>query len=137
MSGLPSGGGAVLLDSSALLAALLEEPGGEAVRAALASSAPLLLSTVNLAEAIAILAIRRGLAAPEARGDILSLGLALLPLGEAEAERAGGLLGRYRGRLSLGDCACLATAQIHGLPVLTADRPWAGMDLGVEVRLIR
>jgi ribonuclease VapC len=134
VSGTP---GAILLDTSALLAPLLDERGGEAVLTVLASTAPVLLSAVNLAEAIAMLETRRGLPAAEARDDILSLGIEVLPFGEAEAERAGALLGRHGGRLSLGDCACVATAQVRGVPVLTADRPWAAMELGVEVRVIR
>ena len=39
--------------------------------------------------------------------------------------------------LSLGDRACVATAKHFGLPVITADKVWARLDLGVEVRLIR
>lgn len=39
--------------------------------------------------------------------------------------------------LSLGDRACLALARREGLPVLTADRSWAKLDVGVEVVLIR
>ena len=72
-----------------------------------------------------------------ARTNILALGVEVVPFSEAEAEAAGALLGVHRGRLSLGDCACLATARQHGLPVMTADRAWAGLDLGVEIRLIR
>jgi ribonuclease VapC len=39
--------------------------------------------------------------------------------------------------LSLGDRACLALGRRLGLPVLTADREWAAVSVGVEVRLIR
>lgn len=39
--------------------------------------------------------------------------------------------------LSLGDRACIALAIELSLPVLTADRPWQRLDLGVEIQLIR
>lgn len=39
--------------------------------------------------------------------------------------------------LSLGDRACLALGLRLGLPVLTTDREWQGLDLGVEVRAAR
>ena len=39
--------------------------------------------------------------------------------------------------LSLGDRACLALARGESLPVLTADRAWASLQVGVEIRMIR
>src|SRR5690606_33423330 len=39
--------------------------------------------------------------------------------------------------LSFGDRACLALGKKLGCPVLTADRSWASLDIGVEVVLIR
>lgn len=39
--------------------------------------------------------------------------------------------------LSLGDRACLALAAELGIPALTADQTWAGLDIGVKVELIR
>jgi ribonuclease VapC len=39
--------------------------------------------------------------------------------------------------LSLADRACLALAQHEGLPAVTADRKWAQVDIGVDIRLIR
>ena len=39
--------------------------------------------------------------------------------------------------LSLGDRACLALAQIRTLPVLTADKAWAEVDIGIHIRMIR
>jgi ribonuclease VapC len=43
---------------------------------------------------------------------------------------------RQRG-LSLGDRACLALAESLRQPVLTTDRAWRGLSVGVEIRLIR
>jgi len=39
--------------------------------------------------------------------------------------------------LSLGDRACLALALREQAPVLTGDRAWSKVDVGVEVVLIR
>ena len=39
--------------------------------------------------------------------------------------------------LSLGDRACLATGLRLGRPVITADRGWVAIDVGVTVHLIR
>ena len=39
--------------------------------------------------------------------------------------------------LSLGDRACLALAQREALPVLTADRNWLKLIIGVEIKVIR
>jgi len=39
--------------------------------------------------------------------------------------------------LSLADRICFALAASQGSAVMTADRAWAKIDLGVEVRLIR
>ncbi|MBA2515401.1 MAG: hypothetical protein H0V26_13925 [Solirubrobacterales bacterium] len=39
--------------------------------------------------------------------------------------------------LSLADRCCLALAHRLGLPILTANRAWATIDVGVEVQLIR
>jgi PIN domain nuclease of toxin-antitoxin system len=45
-------------------------------------------------------------------------------------------LTRHAG-LSLGDRACLALGEGLGYPVITADRVWASLDLGIEVVVIR
>ena len=127
-----------VFDTSALLAPLLKEPGGGVVLEAVASGAPLLLSAVNLAEAIGILHRRRGLPPGEAREGILSFGMEVVAFDEEQAEAVGSLEPLLRDRgIAFGDRACLILGRLRGLPVLTADRPWASLDLGVEVRLIR
>lgn len=127
----------IVIDTSALVAPILGEPGAEAVKAAFAGGLPVLLSTVNLAEAAAVLCRRHGVPAAEALDDLLRFGAEVLPFGADEAAHATPLIAAHRGVLSLGDAACLATAMLRGAPVLTADRAWAELGLGVEVRLVR
>ena len=124
------------LDSSALTALLLREPGADFVARRIRGA---LLSTVNYAEVVGLLA-RRGTAPDNAREAILVFPLMLVDLDAATAHRAGSLepLTRREG-LSLGDRACLALADLRGIPALTADRAWSavGKRLGIEVELIR
>jgi PIN domain nuclease of toxin-antitoxin system len=61
-----------------------------------------------------------------------------VPFDEELARGAGALRPATKSLgLSLGDRACLALAQREGLPVLTADRAWAKLAVGVEVKVIR
>jgi PIN domain nuclease of toxin-antitoxin system len=66
------------------------------------------------------------------------LGLSFIELDPPQARAIAALrpLTRPLG-LSLGDRACLALAQQLRRPALTAERSWARLDVGVEVRLIR
>jgi PIN domain nuclease of toxin-antitoxin system len=123
----------VLLDSSALLALLRQEPGAEQVTAVLPGAA---ISAVNAVEVVGKL-VQWGLAPGRAAGMLRDLDLPMPPFEANAVDAAGALLGRHRGRLSLGDCACIATGRLLGLPLLTTDRAWAELDLGAEVRLIR
>ncbi len=62
-----------------------------------------------------------------------------MPFGERETAVAAVMWDETR-RLELGlaDRACMATAVGFGLPVLTADRPWAEVEWkGLSVELIR
>ncbi len=124
-----------VLDASALLAWLHGEPGAEIVEAALSRS---VISSVNWAEVLQKI-IARGMREPEDVGeDLQYLGLDVMPFTVDDAERAARLwsMSRQAG-LSLGDRACLSLAQRLDLIALTADRRWATLDMGVEVRLIR
>jgi PIN domain nuclease of toxin-antitoxin system len=128
---------ALVVDTSALLAAVLNEPGADQALRAMAAAEPLLLSSVNLAEAIAVLVRSHGGTPAEAAADIALIGAETTAFGAPEAEAAGALAAAHRGVLSLGDAACLATAMLRGAPVLTADRAWAGLGVKAEVRLVR
>ncbi|MHB8575791.1 MAG: type II toxin-antitoxin system VapC family toxin [Dehalococcoidia bacterium] len=123
------------LDASALLAHFLDEPGKQAVAAALLAGAA--ISAVNLAEVLARLH-QNGTHELALRQAVARLGLDVVPFDEDLAYRTAVLrpLTRHLG-LSLGDRACLALAQKLGLPVLTADRAWADLSLGITIQLIR
>ncbi len=95
------------------------------------------MSTVNLAETYTRL-VRDGhpLAGILARLD--GLPIEWVAFSDVHAAKSGELWRSTRqAGLSLGDRACLALAIERGLPVLTADRAWAGLGLPVEVQLIR
>ena len=124
-----------LLDASAVLALVNHEPGGEVVATELKSG--LGIGSVNLSESVARLA-DAGHSETEIHDLLEPLELEVIPFSEELAYRAGLLrpLTRHAG-LSFGDRACLALAQELNLPVLTADRAWATLQIGVTVRLIR
>ena len=123
-----------VLDASAVLASLRNETGGERVLPVLETS---LLSAVNLAE-VATRLLDLGALAADIDGLRERLRCEVIPFDEGLALRAGLLRVQTRHLgLSVGDRACLALAQREGLPVLTGDRAWRGLDVGVEVVLIR
>lgn len=124
----------LVLDASAVLAIYLLETGADYVAAELQTAS---ICSVNVTEVLATLADK---GAPP---HTLHMAEAMLkdltvPFDFELARRAARLrpLTRKAG-LSLGDRACLALAGRVGLPVLTADRAWAGLDLGVEIKVIR
>jgi PIN domain nuclease of toxin-antitoxin system len=122
------------MDASALLALLNQEPGSEAVSNALPGAA---ISAVNLTEVVAKLV--------EARMPIAVVRAIIEPLDldvhsfDVEMAYASGALRAATKKLglSLGDRACLALGRLMSRPVLTTDRAWAGLDLGVAVHAIR
>ncbi len=121
-------------DASAILAMLDRQPGHQRVAAALPAT---VMSTVNLAEIVTSL-INKGIPAADARRTTESLEIETVSLDRELALAAGALRQVTRSRgLSLGDRACLALARHLAFPVLTADRTWAELDVGIEIQLIR
>lgn len=124
-----------VLDASALLAMLKRELGAERVAAAIQARAA--ISTVNLSEVVAKLA-ESGRPAAAIRGLLGAVELGVFDFDRGLAYQTGLLrpLTRQAG-LSLGDRACVALARHLALPVLTTDRAWQGLQLGVTIQVIR
>jgi len=125
---------AEVLDSSAVLAVVLNEPGASLVKTGAKGVG---ISAVNLAEVVSKLYDQLF---SKDQIDLIVGGLALevAPFDESQAIAAGQLriATRHFG-LSLGDRACLALAIRKKATVITADRSWAGLDLGIEIKVIR
>ncbi|MBW4573971.1 MAG: type II toxin-antitoxin system VapC family toxin [Aphanothece sp. CMT-3BRIN-NPC111] len=129
-----------ILDASALLAYLNDEVGAIVVENALIEGT--YISIVNWAEVLSKVADigenPEALALQLENEGLLGNNLQILPLTEEDAL----VIAQSRPLtktvgLSFGDRACLALGKRLGLPVLTADRSWASLTLGVLVNLIR
>lgn len=124
-----------VVDSSAVLILVQDEPG--AAEAASVVAAGALISSVNFSEVVAKLA-DWGITEREIRARLARLVLQIVDFDADQALRAGMLRQVTRAAgLSLGDRACLALAQGRDLPVVTADRSWRSLNIGVEIRLLR
>src|SRR5471032_3026376 len=125
---------AFVFDSSAVLAIFHREPGADVVRAALPAAC---ISSVNYAEVITKL-IEEGLPFGEAEALFKRLYCPVVEADEDRAAMAGAMHEETRrSGVSLGDRFCLQLARELHVPVLTIDRRWKTLDLGVEVTLIR
>jgi ribonuclease VapC len=122
-----------VVDASALLAMLQDEPGADAVAMILATT---VVSSVNWSEVLQK-ARSHGVDVAGLEDDLTHIGVEFAPFTTAQATVAADLWHRGARTLALADRACLAVAEVRGLPVVTADRAWASLDLGVPVQVIR
>ena len=124
----------VVIDASVALAVLNGELGTERIE-----DIPIggLISATNFSEVLAKL-VDVGLDDDAAINAFDALMLAVVPVDAGQAKHAGLLRRQTREHgLSLGDRACLALAASRGFPAVTADRVWAKLDLGIEIKVIR
>ena len=125
----------IVFDTSAFLCFILDEPGAELVEARIGDG---WMSTVNMAEVVSKI-VERGGDAVEANGlfaQHLTDRISDYDMGQAMQTGRLRQSAIHRG-LSLGDRACLALARAFDAPVLTADRAWADLDIGVQIEVIR
>ena len=137
MSNKPLKAAKRVLDASALLAWFQKELGFETVRSQLEHGG--VIAVPNMTEVIGKL-VSRGISPHnEVERDLLALGLEVVAMDQKIGLAAAYFYARRNPyNLSLGDCACLATAEILGLEVLTAEQGWVQLsNLRTTVRLIR
>jgi ribonuclease VapC len=130
----------LLLDASAVLAFVRKEPGGEVVLARV-STEESLISSVNLTEVKGKLVGAGEFTPQQVNTELEALSALIEPIAYSleQAELAAWWYARKNPyNLSLGDCACLGTAEALGAEILSAEKSWAKLpNLRVKVSLIR
>jgi ribonuclease VapC len=123
-----------VLDASALLALLNEEPGKDVVEEAIGDCS---ISAVNYCEVIGKL-INAGVPDDDARHTVELLNIEIVDFDAKLAFQTASLRPptRILG-LSLGDRCCLALGRARKATVLTSERSWAKLKIGLKVKLIR
>lgn len=124
-----------VLDASAVLTLLNQETGKERVASILSES---VINTVNYCEVLGKL-IDAGLPENDARESIELLSIEVVPFNADAAYRAAVLrpVTKKLG-LSLGDRSCLALGLTRrGSIVVTAEKIWTNLNIGVKIELIR
>ena len=124
----------VVLDASALLALVNQEPGQAVVAELLPRS---LVSVVNASELVAKLTDQE-MPGNKIHDVLVALNLTVVPFDEGQGLIADYLrpVTKHLG-LSLGDRACLALGLQTQCPVVTADKAWAKLEVGVGIQVIR
>jgi PIN domain nuclease of toxin-antitoxin system len=124
----------IVLDASAILALIQNEPGAEKVAAV---SPRAIVSAVNLAEVITKLVQKINDPAAVVK-HLALLELRVRAWDEEAAQHSAQYAWLAALGLSLGDRACITTAAISGLRVLTADRRWKTIKpIAARIDLIR
>lgn len=124
----------IVLDASALLALLFRETGHQLVAEKLGASC---ISAVNLAEVLGRFS-RDGHDPRVVFEQLMQSPVQVVPFLPEDAALTAALVPAASPLgLSLGDRACLALALVRKIPVYTADRMWAKLDIEIEIRIIR
>ncbi|WP_127585680.1 type II toxin-antitoxin system VapC family toxin [Paenibacillus koleovorans] len=122
----------VVMDASAILAWMNNENGSEQVAELLLKGAA--VSTVNVTEVMAKQS-ETGVSSSKTMSYLGLVGIEMMDFNTEDALIAADLRQHTRSYgLSLGDRACLALGIRLQLPVVTADRAWADLVLGVEAK---
>lgn len=122
-----------VLDASALLAVLFKEVRSAKILPRLDQA---LISAVNHAEVVTKL-MDRGLHYHEIHDDLNMLPLVVVDFDSRQSFVSSSLRTQTKALgLSLGDRACLALGMLRAMPVLTTNRIWADLQVGVAIEVI-
>ncbi len=123
-----------IIDSSAVIAALYDEESKFDFEKYLPHS---VINVVNYSEVIAVL-LRDGMEARTAGELTQNIIPKIIQLSRDEALLAAEI--RVKGKeygISTGDSFCLACAKLNNYSVITADRIWSRLNLGIEIIQVR
>lgn len=124
----------VVLDTSAVLALCFAEKGAKAT---ITRGKDGILSAVSYSEAIAK-SLDVGVPLETVNRSLAGLKLTIVPFDLDHAVAAASFRPATRKlNISFADRACLGTAALARLPVLTADRKWSKIKCDLEIILIR
>lgn len=122
-----------VVDASVVLAVCHQEEGSDQAREAIRHG---VISTVNLSE-VYEKAIKFG-RLPIADAIVQTAALDIIEFNELHALEAAKFAEQARKKgISFADRACLALGMCTSLPVVTGDRKWLEIDLGIKVELFR
>ena len=125
----------VVVDTSALLALFQKEKGADQVNLLVGK---MIMSTINVAETLSVLQ-RTQISPSESLPFISDILQSIVNFDLTQARLVAELELKTRSKgLSLGDRACLALGIHLQVPIYTADKIWANLDLEqADIRLIR
>jgi PIN domain nuclease of toxin-antitoxin system len=123
----------IVFDSSAILALLKMESGHEIVSKNLEQA---VVSSVNFCEVVSFLS-KKTQKQDEMIKFLTETFDCIEDFNIEQAIIAGSFISVTKDYgLSLGDRACLALAKYKNIPVLTADKAWTKLNLGIKIKLI-
>ena len=125
----------IVFDSSALITLFAKEPGYETVRQNLRHA---IISSVNIAEVYKYCIEVQDLIEDDCRTLIKLSGIKIIDFCEEQALISAKIIKKTKQYgLSLGDRGCIALAMFKNYPILTCDKIWQKVDLGVEFIMAR
>lgn len=125
----------IVFDSSALIALLAKEKGYELVKNHMRDA---IISTVNIAEVYKYCIETQKIPLNETRKIIKLLGIKIIDFDDDQAAINADLVSKTKKYgLSLGDRACIALAVIRNHSIITCDKIWQEVDMGVELIMVR